>query len=449
MKKTVRGTSTKTSFKVFEALPSASNGKRDVDRAAKVYREKEKQQSRAEGVKTDQEELSVLGVIQMIKLGEFLARRYFENLKSVVAPPGENKNLAETTGELVHFQTLSAFLHGLLMEKQFVAADVAKVGASFCQAAGHLRSLCTASHKALQHTRFFVEEAFRKESLLFKNSKLSELNIAALLSEGQNDLSAKEAISHVANTLCAKRHHRRVVRQKREEPEQFPNDHIALMFDISDAHISYLASSKVFQSFAKSNSFSLLSYADRWLSCALPGGSGDENKSCNDKNDMKIISVDPLSMLSLLSALSLPSSHHILPASRLVIETFYSNHSLHSQSTEVDIKLLNDTKNLGYLSKQALQGEPSPPHFPHINRMEGISGKPDTSHFKGSIEDSTDLSSKFVRVLYNGQVVTSKIIACAPYSTSNGLCPYNVFKSMVLDLQPQFGMVTPQNRSEL
>ena len=392
-------------------------------------------------VQREEQELSVVGVIQMIKLGEFLARRYFEQLKSVMAPPGENKNLAETTGELVHFQTLSAFLHGLLMEKQFVAANVAKVGASYCRVSGQLSSVCSAAHSALQHLRFFVEEAFRKESLLFKGSKLSDLNVAALLSEGPNELSAKEAISHISNRLCAERHHRRVERVEKK-PMQVANVHIDQMFNIADSHVSYLSSSELFQSFAKSHSLSLLSYADQWLTCF-----DSEAKKCRDKNDMKMVSVDPLSMLSLLTTLSLPTSQHILPAARLVIEIFHLRPS--SQQEQ------NRTK-LEYLSEHALHNEKRWSDLPdgskHVTGVENMSEKSNTSsQYEGSQLDKKDFKSKFVRVLYNGQVVTSNISACAEEPVLNlGLCSYKSFNSLLLHaLQTGFSLVKSQSKSEL
>ncbi|RUS83808.1 hypothetical protein EGW08_008420 [Elysia chlorotica] len=336
IKRVVRGSSSKSAFKIFEALPSGT-----YRTTQKSFGGKEKKQDRTEGGKVE-EELSVVGVVQLIKLGEFLSSRYFEQLHSVGAPPGESENLAETTGKLVHFQTLSAFLHGLLMEKQFVATNVAKVGASYCQVAGQLGSICSAAHSALQHLHFFVKEAFRKETVLFKDSKLSGLNVAALLSEGPNDLSAKDAISHVSDRLCAERHHRRVERV-RKNPIQVSNADIDLMFNISDSHVAYLSSSEAFQSFARSHSLSLLSFADQWLTCSPRAGSHSGSGGCRDKNDLKTVSIEPLSMLSLLTTLSLPTSQHILPAARLVIEVF----NLKSSNNSEEI-----SGSLGYVSEQ-------------------------------------------------------------------------------------------------
>ncbi|GFR62608.1 hypothetical protein ElyMa_005460300 [Elysia marginata] len=445
-KKVVKGIPSKSSFKSFEALPSGSSRASEKSRTKETFKGIGDEQGINKEEREKIEELSVLGVVQLIKLGEFLAKRYFEQLKSVVAPPGESKNLAEATGELVHFQSLSAFLHGFLMEKQFVAANVAKVGASFCQVAGNVGSTCSTTHSTLKHLRFFVEEAFRKESVLFKNSKLTEFNVASMLNEGPLDISAKEAISHVSNKLCAERHHRRVqkVRRKQEEPAPASNDHINVMFSISDSHVSYLSSSKVFQSFAKLQSISLLKYADQWLTCSRLSSLDEESKSCKDNNDIKLVSVDSLSMLSLLTALSLPSLQHILPAARLVVEI------LHSSQNETKL----DSVNLNFVRETVQQSDVKFSDLVPIDHgrsgVERMSENDTWSYNETSTPDQIDLSSKYVRVLYNGRVVTSNISTCAGYSMSSlGLCPYMVFKSLLLNLEQHVDLATSQNKSEL
>ncbi|GFO16217.1 hypothetical protein PoB_004272200 [Plakobranchus ocellatus] len=455
IKKAVNGRNEKSAFKIFEALPSESFGKSKTEGWRKGKRDRETVKRGAPETSVQSEQLSVLGVIQMIKLGEFLGKSYFKKLRSIAAPPGESPRLAETTGDLLLYQTLSALLHGLLTEKQFVAADINKVGSSFCRVLGHSGSVCNAYHNSLQHLQHFMQEAFNKETHLFKDVKLSSFNFAEFWQDFQRDWSAKEAIGFVSNRLCAEKHHKKVAssRFKSKKPVKISSGHLNLLFNVSDAHVAYMSASEVFQSFAKSYSLLLLQFADQWLTCHWCKGS-----VCHDENDMKIVSLNELSMLSLLSALYLQPSKHILPASRLVIEVFHMQPfelqmELHKVQKEEEEKLL-------FAPEVPVQNKIS--HLNHLKLSENLilpapsSGQllPELSPNKQSLhEEITESShdSKFVRILYDGHVVTSSIPQCKDNPVASlGLCSYKMFRSMILDPPPHLHLLGSSNiKSEL
>ncbi|XP_059147216.1 uncharacterized protein LOC131934959 isoform X2 [Physella acuta] len=311
------------------------------------------------------ESLSAAGVLHMIHVGEHLSKVYLSKLKSLQHVMSQG--LAESVGDEVLFHSMNALLYGLLTEKQFIHSDVVKVPSDF-----HFK---TDVKQPQDDLHFYVAESYKQETHLLKSNKLS------ILETGMKDeTTAKEAINYLLNQLYPKL----VVRKQNNQEfdnSNFGNqnkdlhfNYITNIFNSSDTHHKYLTSNPLFHTYAVSLTYPLRQHIKNFIL---------SSEDLPEEQDMKLLAVDELLMLSLLASLNLTVSNHLMPGSRLVFETY-------------------EPKFLSPLDK--------PEKVDKLLKLMNI-----------PLEKRNPLS--FVRVLYNGKVISSSFASCG--SSEVGFCHYS------------------------
>ncbi|XP_005104752.1 uncharacterized protein LOC101864243 [Aplysia californica] len=379
------------------------------------------------GCKTNS--LSSYGIAQLIQLGEYLQRCYSEKLHSFQSLP-LHKEFAETVGEEVLFQSLSAVLHGLLTEKQFVRFDIRKSPANFCKRCKSQVGPCSCREHEDLH--YFVEPSFYRERHILKEG-LVHVQKRAFLKQHQN-IPVKEIISHISRVACGDENGIRGA-------IQVPLREIDNLFDLSDSFNSYISSQPLFRSYAQARMRPLWEVVEAWLH---PTHAPD-NVSVEGKiDDFKIVSVDELMMLSFLASMSKTLDRHMAPASRFVVEMFELKSSQHLphqpiyQLSKVDDVSLNSTS-----LEAGLQYNDSETGL-HFKSSSLMKERSDSKESNVSLSASTTAEKlgvtrhmlsnrhrqRYVRVLYNGDVITQALPACADdQMVSLGLCSINTFLS--------------------
>ena len=307
------------------------------------------------------------GIAQLIQEGEFLSTRYRYQLTSL-QKAALTQDAANAPGDKVLFQTLSAFLHGLLDEEQFIQSRIRKSPVHFTSENG--------IDPELHH---LVESSFHSESHILKGGK--QMFSKERLNFGKNKITpAKHILSQIASRVCEG--------DKKSALKMLLNE-INSVFHMSDAFNSYLSSNSLFKKYAHSRTLPFFNMLFQWLNL-------DDEISSND--DLKIVSIDDLMMMSVLTTVSDVVDKHQLPASRLVLEVF--------RPTTANISKLSDNQKV-------------------------VSNR----NLETLVRESISVDPKFVRILYNGDVITSTLQSCQNSPLSNqGLCDFN---SLIKEIRNQ------------
>ncbi|CAL1542595.1 unnamed protein product [Lymnaea stagnalis] len=380
--------------------------------------------------------LSAAGVSHLIYLGQYLRQAYSDQLSSL-HESAHDLDLAETFGEEALFQSLNALLYGLLTEKQFISTDIAKRSRDFNTASERTPQ----PHHDLQH---FVEQSYETESYLLKNSKIDIL-------DQDVDVPSKHTVLYLLNILFSILNDNNVVSDAVKNSNFFNSrilsyNAMSRLFNTSDIHTSYLSSNSAFKLYAQSRTYNMR----QRLKALLP----KEGKAVD--NDLNVISIDDLLMLSLLVSLNMSVNRHLPSASRLVIEYFetvpsmlinplWHAYPLHN-GEGLQVSPDHSTDQLGsklpshiplgeHPSTPGGIGDSSPPSFPlsHIllnqNMLAGILKQNDIP-----IRNHQN-PFEFVRVLYNGQVITAQLGGCSHDTLITlGLCVRSSFENLLNSL---------------
>lgn len=424
---------TKLRFKMFGSVPEAGNCKN--------------------------KSLSSFGVSQMINLGVYFLSSYFGKLKglnSVLQHP----EFACTFGDENLFQSLNALLYGLLTEKQFVYANINKLPIDFFK-----RSL---PGDTSQDLHYFVEQSFLKENHLFKDTRVFKFRNGNLMEMLYGShVTAKDVIDYVSNSFCLASESVRAL--------GLSYDDVSDAFNVSDFYNKYLTTSFTFQTNSFTRTFSVRKSIKKFLAISSQPAQGESDI---DNSDLKIIMIDDLFMLSVLVALNLPATEHLFPSSRLVIESFIpASPDSVLQSVDSELVLLHEQRasrsfqegerndgltrtklnktwigfgekineekssEKGELNKflsfmhgekdagseeffvRTVSSQPMPSPFPAISKEEkSIEGIP----------SSNKKLVTYVRVLYNGQVVTRFMPGCKNDPVINlGLCSFEALEALL------------------
>lgn len=357
--------------------------------------------------------LSSFGVLQLINLGKYLFNSYFGKLKSLDSIVLSHK-FASTFGDQTLFQSLSALLYGLLNEKQFVYTHVDKLSSGF--------STASQFKEEQQSLHYFVEQSFIKENHFFKNTKVFAFSRGYITDiPFGDDISSKDVICYLCNSLCPKS-------QNHEKALRISYDGISHIFNLSDAYNNYLTASSLFWSYSEFRTASLWKLVKNWLSPNHKHYKQQTGNS-NSHDDLKVITVDDLFMFSILRTLNVSVARHTAPASRLIIESFVLKDS-DSGLDSLNSKIVPNLK-LG-------KGELSFPSLNKISTFKVYSQGKKFDYFTLPIKNNTGRT--FVRLLYNGQVITSFIPGCkSDKITTLGMCSLETFEHF-LNSTIQLGM---------
>lgn len=399
----------------------------------------------AESSDCGSKKLSAAGVAYLIHLGQYLRQAYSGQLSSL-NEFAHSLDLAETYGEEALFQSLNALLYGLLTEKQFISTDIAKKSKDFS-----VPTLKTSQHHHdLQH---FVEQSYQTESHLLKDSKLNIFD--------QNvDVPAKHVVVYLLNIFYSILNDTNTIKDIVKNSNFLNNkiltyNAISRLFNSSDAHTSYLSSNSVFKLYAESQTYSVRQHLKNVLL--------KEKEVVN--NDLKVIAIDDLLMLSLLVSLNMSVNRHLPSASRLVIELFDMTPSMHVKplthnGKDLQVSPDHSANNLGSklpsqiqpnehystpgevslapgeglaASLQSLRNSAPSSPLSHILSQQSMSAE--TLKQEDIPLKSNQNPLQFVRVLYNGQVVTAQLGGCSHDTLiSLGLCVRSSFENLLNSL---------------
>nr|KAI8728349.1 hypothetical protein BgiMline_032853 [Biomphalaria glabrata] len=343
--------------------------------------------------------LTAVGVSQMIQLGEFLARSYAGKLGSLSGVTSL-EGLAETVGDVVLYQSLVAVLHGLLNDKQFVSSDVTKLSSDFT-APNSVKGKVL-KYKSELHD--YVGWAYKKEGSLFKE---------IMTSDPEKELPARDIIAYLSNIVHSN------TNPGSEADELLGKVDLTLwdiddLFNKSDTHHGYLASSSFFQMYANHNTYHLRQRIKEFLHLG-------ELEESSPGNNLRLLAVDDLMMLSLLVSLNVTVDKHLAPASRLVLEVFHlSSPGAMSGAPSIQrVQNIVSSQNSKLKDSHAIQKVASSPENKHPTLL-------------SSLYPSAHYPIDYIRILFNGKVITPSLSACsADFLASQGLCNSKHFQPLL------------------
>ncbi|XP_050412639.1 2-phosphoxylose phosphatase 1 [Patella vulgata] len=245
-------------------------------------------------------ELSPLGVSQHIKLGEFIRKAYFTQLKTLKTLPRDTVTMANCVQDQAAYQSTMAFLHGLFSEKQFIKAGIKKVQDNLCNSKNGLPCNC---QTLSQHTDFitdpydtalkYIPDIHTKSNLVYtdtiqKTSNLIAKNLKIL--NGVSQLCQTNGEICKDNTKC----------------NDMSMNSIVQVFNMLDKSIFNITQSADFVSKSRLYSHPFLM---KTVSLLL-----------EPKQDFALYTIKDFLMVNLLVALGIPVNSLPSPASRVAIE---------------------------------------------------------------------------------------------------------------------------------
>ncbi|XP_046370558.2 2-phosphoxylose phosphatase 1-like isoform X2 [Haliotis rufescens] len=252
------------------------------------------------------EELSPLGTTQHILLGEYIGRKYskfgFDEPYSV-----EGMLTAHCIQDEAAYQSIFAFLHGLLHEKDFVSTTVQKSLNNFCQIYPSHRCSCPKSD-FLQHQ---IAKVVRRGFHIFKETAKIERSINEKISiPYHTDIAPREIVSFLSSWVCDRRQHP----CKDGTCFNISISNLDDVFQSANDYLNHITSTTTFKSYAHLNVYPFFERLFKWLA-----GSGDERFS--------VMAAEEDFVVMVMTVLGLPVEQILPLASRLVFEIHESPQS--------------------------------------------------------------------------------------------------------------------------
>ncbi|XP_067659009.1 2-phosphoxylose phosphatase 1-like [Haliotis asinina] len=259
------------------------------------------------------EELSPLGTTQHILLGEYMGKKYstfgFDEPYSI-----ERMLAAHCIQDEAAYQSIFAFLHGLLHEKDFVSTSVQKSLNNFCHMYPNQRCSCPKSD-FLQHQ---IAKAVRRGFHIFKGSAKVERGINAKLNlPYHTDIAPREIVSFLSSWVCDGRQHP----CKRGTCFNISISNLNDVFQSANDYLNHMTSTVSFKSYAHLNVYPFLERMFKWLHGA-------------EYERFSVMAAEEDFVVMVMTVLGLPVEQVLPLASRLVFEIHES-----SQSNDLIVKI--------------------------------------------------------------------------------------------------------------
>ncbi|XP_046556700.1 uncharacterized protein LOC124265890 isoform X2 [Haliotis rubra] len=259
------------------------------------------------------EELSPLGTTQHILLGEYMGKKYskfgFDEPYAI-----EGMLAAHCIQDEAAYQSIFAFLHGLLHEKDFVSTSVKKSLNNFCQMYPSHRCSCPKSD-FLQHQ---IAKAVRRGFHIFKESAKVERGINEKINlPYHTEIAPREIVSFLSSWVCDGRQHP----CKDGTCFNISISNLNDVFQSTNDYLNHITSTVSFKSYAHLNVYPFFERMFKWLH-----GSGYERFS--------VMAAEEDFVVMVMTVLGLPVEQVLPLASRLVFEIHES-----SQSKDLIVKI--------------------------------------------------------------------------------------------------------------
>ncbi|KAK3600118.1 hypothetical protein CHS0354_000142 [Potamilus streckersoni] len=253
-------------------------------------------------------ELTPKGVVQLLTVGRNLQEAYFfRSFHNRYLPKAEILDIHGITTS-VAFQSLLAFLHGFLPEKQIVKTLIWKSSKNFCSSVNSSIDNCHCNY--LDELLPQIQRAVHHGHFIFKDDFISIAEVEKTLnSPRKGKLSAVELYSLLMPLVCKGLNYQ--CHNLTGHFMKFTKDGMLLLINKTFEHFISLSKDPVFRTFSDSYSYPFLeamvtnTYSKRWLDKRIHLYSGDQTF-----------------LISLLTSLGTSIEEHIPPATRLVFEMY-------------------------------------------------------------------------------------------------------------------------------
>ncbi|XP_041378214.1 2-phosphoxylose phosphatase 1-like [Gigantopelta aegis] len=248
----------------------------------------------------DEGQLTPLGAMQQILIGEQLSKAYFKKLRILRKISRDSFLAAKSIPEELAYQSASAFLHGFLNEKQFSQMYVEKSVYNFCKES---RSTICSCAKA-DFLKLQISKSVEKGYLLFKDEPVQDDEINDLLGFERGDISPKQIISLLSGWLCDQSS----LPCRGNNCPNLTTANLNLLFESADSHIEAVSNNDIFANFVKLHTRSFLSDVFHWLQ--------------SSEGEFLLYSAGESFLSFLVTALDIEQSRVLPLGSRLVFEVY-------------------------------------------------------------------------------------------------------------------------------
>ncbi|KAK3601844.1 hypothetical protein CHS0354_041767 [Potamilus streckersoni] len=244
-------------------------------------------------------------VVQFLTVGRNLQEAYFfRSFRNKYLPRADILDINSMTTSAA-FQSLVAFLHGFLPEKQLMKTSIRKSTENFCVSVNSSIDSCHCHYiderlpqiqRAVQHGRFIFKDDFMPIAEVEK----------ILNSPRRGQLSAIELYNLLMPLVCNYQ-----CRKLTGHFMKFTEEGMLLLINKTSEHFITLSKDPVFKAFSHSYTYPFLEAMVKNI----------YSKRSSDQK-IHLYSGDLTFLLSLLTSLGTPIKEHIPPASRLVFELY-------------------------------------------------------------------------------------------------------------------------------
>lgn len=250
-------------------------------------------------------DLSPRAILKMIKLGEYLFKRYHKHLPVLQRVPEKILKFPACMPSQEFFQSTSALLHGLLTEKQFMRSVVQKLTP---ERGRGLDTHCWCD--SIHDVDIFMQKSYKHELEIFKDHGTPFVEtLKSRLAEKVGELSsAKNLLRSLSAWVCEFQH---VTCNHGNGCMNLSREDVRSLLHAISAHNEYLSTNSLFAAYAIADTY--LSFVNIFSWFSYVNGSPE---------DLKVDVVDDFFLIKFLTVLGYTVKEPIYPGTRVIVEQY-------------------------------------------------------------------------------------------------------------------------------